>query len=146
MTDRVKVHGATRAPHEPPDRIAWRVRLKSNPTTRVWFRIGVAVIGVTLIVAAPLTGWLPGPGGIPLFLAGLAVLSTEFLWAKRFRDWLWRYVRAYLSWTPRRQRLFWFCAFATLGILQWTYLAIAGIPGWVPQWAVTPLTYLPGVD
>ncbi len=46
----------------------------------------ILVIGMVFVVAAALTGWLPGPGGIPLFLVGIAVLATEFEWAKRLRD------------------------------------------------------------
>lgn len=60
-----------------------------------WWRIPRAIrkpvvltFGTLFIIAAGLTGWLPGPGGIPLFLIGIAILSTEFAWAKRVRDWV----------------------------------------------------------
>jgi hypothetical protein len=46
----------------------------------------VLVIGSLFILAAAATGWLPGPGGIPLFLIGVAILATEFAWAERLRD------------------------------------------------------------
>lgn len=46
----------------------------------------VLVFGSLFILAAAATGWLPGPGGIPLFLVGVAILATEFVWAERFRD------------------------------------------------------------
>jgi hypothetical protein len=36
-----------------------------------------------LMVAAPLIGWLPGPGGLILFPLGLAILLKHSLWAKR---------------------------------------------------------------
>lgn len=48
----------------------------------------VLVVGCLFILAAGLTGWLPGPGGIPLFLVGIAILATEFEWAKVVRDWV----------------------------------------------------------
>lgn len=48
----------------------------------------VLIVGVLFIIGAVLTGWLPGPGGIPLFLIGIAILATEFAWAKRVRDWV----------------------------------------------------------
>jgi hypothetical protein len=38
--------------------------------------------GICLILAAPLLGWLPGPGGIPLFIAGLALLAINNKWAE----------------------------------------------------------------
>jgi len=46
----------------------------------------VMIVGSLFILAAGLTGWLPGPGGIPLFLIGIAVLATEFAWAKKVQD------------------------------------------------------------
>ena len=42
------------------------------------------IVGILLIILAGLTGWLPGPGGIPLLIAGLAVLSINHKWAKRW--------------------------------------------------------------
>lgn len=146
MPKPVEVHGATPVPHEPPDRLAWRVRLKANPVTRMWFKIGVGVLGTLLIIASALTGWLPGPGGIPLFLTGMALLATEFIWAKKLRKRIVRAVRVYLEWPVHKQRLFWAGFFATLGLIQYTYMAIFGIPGWVPHWAARWLDLLPLVD
>jgi len=48
-------------------------------------RIVTDTAGWLLIVAAILTGWLPGPGGIPLLVAGLGLLSINNAWAKRLR-------------------------------------------------------------
>jgi Kef-type K+ transport system membrane component KefB len=47
-------------------------------------RIGVDVLGYLLIIAAGLTGWLPGPGGIPLLILGLSLLATNHEWAERW--------------------------------------------------------------
>lgn len=44
----------------------------------------IDAVGCTLIVAAILTGWIPGPGGLPLFIAGLTLLSINHEWAKRW--------------------------------------------------------------
>jgi uncharacterized protein (TIGR02611 family) len=46
----------------------------------------VLVVGLLFVIAAPFTGVLPGPGGIPVFLVGIAILATEFEWAERLRD------------------------------------------------------------
>jgi hypothetical protein len=40
-------------------------------------------LGSMLMIAAILTGWLPGPGGIPLFILGLSLLAINHAWAKR---------------------------------------------------------------
>ncbi len=58
----------------------------------------VLVVGSIFIIAAGLTGWLPGPGGIPLFLIGIAILSTEFEWAKRLRDKVMGWLRQFGHW------------------------------------------------
>lgn len=41
------------------------------------------LVGAALIVCSLLFGWLPGVGGIPLFLAGLGVLSLNHHWARQ---------------------------------------------------------------
>jgi hypothetical protein len=65
------------------------------------------ILGWTLIILAPLIGWLPGPGGLILFPIGLALVLKNSRWAKR------RYARfskkhpAYGRWTDwamRRKR------------------------------------------
>ena len=48
----------------------------------------VFVGGVLLIIAAPLIGWVPGPGGMIVFLLGIAVLASEFSWAERLKNML----------------------------------------------------------
>ena len=48
-------------------------------------RIAIDTAGYFLIVAAIATGWLPGPGGIPLAVAGLGLLSINNAWAMRLR-------------------------------------------------------------
>jgi len=45
--------------------------------------LGLALILVGFILALPL---VPGPGLLVMFV-GLTVLSTEFEWARRLRDW-----------------------------------------------------------
>lgn len=42
----------------------------------------VFTLGVLLIIVAPIIGSIPGPGGIVVFLAGIALLATEFDWAE----------------------------------------------------------------
>lgn len=46
-------------------------------------RIFTDIAGYGCLIAAPLIGWLPGPGGIPLILTGLGLLSINNPWAKR---------------------------------------------------------------
>jgi hypothetical protein len=52
-------------------------------------RVGVVVGGFGLFLVGAALLVLPGPG-IPLVAAGLALLSLEFHWARRLRDWVLR--------------------------------------------------------
>ena len=55
-------------------------------------------LGWLLIVASPLVGPISGPGGIPVFAAGVALLLRNSTWAKR------RYVLVKRRW-PKLGRL-----------------------------------------
>ncbi len=39
-------------------------------------------VGILLLIGALLLGWIPGPGGIPLLLAGLGLLAINNKWAE----------------------------------------------------------------
>lgn len=75
------------------------------------------IIGFAFIILAGLTGWLPGPGGIPLFLIGIAILSTEFVWAKKIKD----IVLNFLKWCHT-----WYREHHTGGMLILTGFALVG--------------------
>ena len=51
-------------------------------------RLGVDTAGYLLIVLGISFGWLPGPGGIPLILTGLGLLSIHNTWAHTIRIYL----------------------------------------------------------
>jgi hypothetical protein len=54
----------------------------SEPKDRPRYkRILIDVAGFSLMIIAPFLGWLPGPGGIPLFLIGLSLVATNHEWA-----------------------------------------------------------------
>ncbi len=53
-------------------------------------RVLTDAAGYLLVVAAALTGWLPGPGGIPLLIAGLGLLSINNKWAMDLREYVLR--------------------------------------------------------
>lgn len=46
-------------------------------------RIAVDIAGYLCLILVPFVGWLPGPGGIPLLLLGLGLLSINNEWAKK---------------------------------------------------------------
>lgn len=51
-------------------------------------RILIDGAGYGLILLGIATGWLPGPGGIPLILTGLGLLSVNNHWAKQILEYL----------------------------------------------------------
>ncbi len=52
-------------------------------TAKRWTKIILgSIVTITGIILMP----VPGPGGTPVTLAGLAILSTELPWAKRLLD------------------------------------------------------------
>ena len=46
-------------------------------------RQGLFVLGCLLIIISPLVGAIPGPGGVFVFAAGLALILQNSEWAKR---------------------------------------------------------------
>jgi hypothetical protein len=70
----------------------WR-RFIDHPVTE-W---AILAVGVLLMLAAIPVGALPGPGGIFVFAAGLALVLKTSMWAKR------RYVR-FKKWKPKAGR------------------------------------------
>jgi len=53
----------------------------SNVIVRQAYRLIVFVVGITVVAAGLAMFVLPGPG-ILVLLAGLAILATEFVWAR----------------------------------------------------------------
>ena len=62
---------------KPSKKIEQRSKLK---------RLAVDILGVLLIIAAGITGPLPGPGGIPILVLGLSLLATNHEWAERLLE------------------------------------------------------------
>lgn len=62
-----------------------------NRLFRFWRIIVFDTLGVAFMILAVLTGWLPGPGGIPLFIIGLSLLAVNHDWAERYIDLLKKY-------------------------------------------------------
>ncbi|HEU4946898.1 MAG TPA: PGPGW domain-containing protein [Kribbella sp.] len=132
------------------DRWEWRRKIRSSPRKHLIYRICVGVLGSLLIIAAPLTGWLPGPGGIPLFIAGLAVLASEFEWAQRLLYWVKGKVHKLTTWTGKQPG--WLKFLGTVALILfvlawiWLYLAVLSVPAWLPDSWESFLYKLPLLD
>lgn len=81
---------------------------------KFWKVIVLDTLGILLMIAAVLTGWLPGPGGIPLFIVGLSLLAVHHKWAERYIDLLKKYADKLGD-----------VVFIKNPIVQWAYDALA---------------------
>lgn len=86
------------APVDPPQEELWdrrfapRSDVNVSPESRSIAaqarRIVVTVIGILLVAGGTAIIPLPGPWSFPVIIAGLAVLASEYDWAKDVRDWV----------------------------------------------------------
>ena len=152
-------HKAARRPHhddsehhhhhiliEPEeDRWRWRRKIRENKRRLMVYRIAVGVLGLILIALGLVSGPIPGPGGIPLVLLGLAVWSSEFEWAHQLMLWFKKELHRYRTWPGATKGVFWVIFFACCGMIGYFYLLALGIPGWLPESADVLLQRLPGL-
>lgn len=54
-----------------------------RPARHPALRTGLMLLGGAMIVATPVVGLLPGPGGIFVFAGGLALVLQNSAWARR---------------------------------------------------------------
>ena len=90
-------------------------------------RAGIVVAGFALLLAGAALLVLPGPG-IPLVVAGLALLSLEFHWARRLRDWVLRRAERVAP-ASRGHRIAVGCAAGAGAVGTSVAAALYGIPG-----------------
>lgn len=62
-----------------------RQSVAHRPRLNLAYRVFVGFIGTTIVLVGIVLIPLPGPGWLTVFL-GLAILATEFHWAKRLSD------------------------------------------------------------
>ena len=91
-------------PDQPVRRMLRRVRARMTRYPRIEhaYRIGIGIVGGVLTGIGLLLVPLPGPGWLVVFL-GLAVLGTEFRWAKRIAAWLKRQLDRFWVWLKARR-------------------------------------------
>lgn len=145
-TRRHGAHADHRILREPgQDRWKWRAKIRQSPTKLQIYRMVVAIVGLFFIALGFVSGPIPGPGGIPLVLLGLAIWSSEFVWAQRLMRWFKVQLHRFQSWSRPQQALAWVAFFAVCGLFGYSYLLVLGVPSWVPTQVDTLLARLPGV-
>ena len=86
--------------------------------TKRWTVLTVgSLVTLTGLILMP----VPGPGGTPVFIAGLAILATEAQWAKRFLE---RFKQAASGMSKRRRLAITYSALAfylVSGVAFWSW-------------------------
>ncbi len=127
------------------DRWRWRRRIRQNPRKLALYRIAVAIAGLLLVCLGFVSGPIPGPGGIPLVLLGLAIWSSEFEWALRLMQWFKVLLRRFRAWPRRAQVMFWIAFVASCAALGYSYMLLTEVPDWLPAPVEMVLQRLPGL-
>jgi uncharacterized protein (TIGR02611 family) len=79
-----------------------RARMRRHPVLHHGYRVIVGIIGGAIVIGGLILVPLPGPGWLIVFI-GIAVLGTEFAWARRLGRWGRRQLeRFWARWKARR--------------------------------------------
>jgi len=127
------------------DRWRWRRKIREDNRKLAVYRAAVGVLGLILVALGFVSGPIPGPGGIPLILLGLAVWSSEFEWAHQLMQWFKAQLHRYRTWSTGRKILFWVVFICCCWLLGYLYMMVLGIPGWLPGSVNLLLQRLPGL-
>ena len=127
------------------DRWRWRRKIRENKRQLMVYRMAVGILGLILVALGLISGPIPGPGGIPLVLLGLAVWSSEFEWAHQLMMWFKKELHRYGTWPRTTKGVFWVVFFGCCGLFGYLYLLALGIPRWMPGSVEALLQRLPGL-
>jgi uncharacterized protein (TIGR02611 family) len=75
----------------------WRDGLRERPAVDLGYRIGVGVVGLLVLGVGILAIPYPGPGWAIVFV-GLAILATEFEWARKLLAYARKRYDAVMAW------------------------------------------------
>ncbi|HEV2089261.1 MAG TPA: TIGR02611 family protein [Cryptosporangiaceae bacterium] len=89
------------------------------------YRILVGVVGTAILVVGIVMIPAPGPGWL-VVLGGLAVLATEFAWARRLLRFTRHWVRAWTGWVMTKP-LWARCLFASAGLVFLAAVALGSL-------------------
>jgi len=110
-------------------------------TKRQARRIGIAIIGGTILIAGLIMVPYPGPGWLTVF-AGLAILATEFSWAQGILDRAQLYYKGWQAWLKRQHFVVRWLFIALTGLVVVLTLWVLNVYGMLAQFFNVPLPWV----
>ncbi|MEO7979339.1 MAG: TIGR02611 family protein [Sporichthyaceae bacterium] len=117
-------------------RLGFRAFFAKHAWLDLTYRIVVGLVGAAVVALGIVLIPLPGPGWLIVF-AGLAILATEFAWAERLLGFARQKVYGWTDWVTEQslavRALIGLLGLAFVAAAGALYLAVYGLPGWVPS-------------
>ena len=107
----------------------WRDWLRERPAAEFGYRVAVAVVGLAMLGLGILAIPYPGPGWAIVFI-GLAILATEFNWARRVLAYTRERYDKVMAWFRRQGRWVQALGAAFTGAIVLATLWLLGVLGW----------------
>ncbi|MCE3555335.1 TIGR02611 family protein [Pseudonocardia sp. RS11V-5] len=112
----------------------FRARIDERPTARRTYRVGIGVLGTLVLAGGIVAIPYPGPGWAIVFV-GLAILASEFTWAKRVLTFAKGKYDAWTAWLGRQNLFVKLLVLAATGLVVvatlWLLNAFWLVAGWV---------------
>jgi uncharacterized protein (TIGR02611 family) len=126
----------------------WRHKIRSNPLSRLIYRIAVAILGLVIVVVGLVLVPFPGPGWLVVFF-GLGIWASEFRWAQWLRRRAEGMLKAWTQWVRPQpwwiQGLVLLATIAAVLLVFWVLFVISGVPGYLPDTFQEWLHQVPGL-
>ncbi len=111
-------------------------RIRLHPVLGWIYRLAVGVVGTVVLVVGLIMVPAPGPGWLVVF-AGLAILASEFSWAKRLLDYGRARFASWMQWVNLKP-LWLRCLIGVAGLLFLACLLLASL--YLSGWRGAPFT------
>lgn len=127
----------------------WRRKIRSNPHSHLIYRIVVGVVGTAIFVVGLIMVPFPGPGWLVVLL-GLAVLASEFKWARGLLLRMKQTLKAWTEWVQPQpwwvQGLVLLVTLAAVAAIFWALFLIGGVPPFFPDSIEQWIRSVPGLE
>lgn len=104
-------------------------------------RVTVSVVGFTLLIIGIVAIPYPGPGWLIVFTA-LAILATEFAWARRLLDFAKGHYDGWTEWLKRQHAVIRLLVLALTGLVVLATLWLLNVFGLVNHWLGLPFDWV----